>query len=88
MTIPAEFRAALEAELAQLEDADRIKTRNHGEAFRQYLTCVLRKLDETILTTKGEARGKPRYANADELIACSAHSRAGADREPQPLAGQ
>jgi phosphoenolpyruvate carboxylase len=68
VTIPAEFRAALEAELAQVEDADRIKTRNHGEAFRQYLTCVLRKLDETILTTKGEGRGKARYANADELI--------------------
>ncbi len=68
IVLPADFRAALDAQLALTEDADRIRTRNHGEPFRQYLTCVLRKLDETIATTKGEPQGKSRYANADELI--------------------
>jgi phosphoenolpyruvate carboxylase len=66
--LPQSFRDALDAQIALTEDADRIRTRNFGEPFRQYMTCVLRRLDETIAVTKGEGQGKPRYANADELI--------------------
>ena len=71
---------------AQVEDADRIRTRNQGEAFRQYLTCVLRKLDETIATTQGRARGQAALRQRRRADQRSARARAGADREPQPVA--
>ena len=43
---------------------------NPGEAYRQYLTCVLRKLDATVVRTEcnGVDERRPYYANADELI--------------------
>ena len=48
----------------------RHRARNPGEAYRQYLTCILRKLDATIARTEGNGagEGRPYYANADELI--------------------
>ena len=51
-------------------DAVAIRARNSGEAYRQYLTCVLRKLNSTIARTEGSdaSEGRPYYANADELI--------------------
>ena len=68
--VPENFRAALARELEASGDAAAIATRNPGEAYRQYLTCVLRKLDATMLRTEGAGvpEGRPAYANADELI--------------------
>ena len=68
--VPENFRAELARELEASGDAVAIRARNPGEAYRQYLTCVLRKLDATIARTEGgdASEGRPYYANADELI--------------------
>jgi phosphoenolpyruvate carboxylase len=68
---PESFRAELHAALDASGDASAIAARNPGEAYRQYLTCVLRKLDATLLRGEGDATadGRPHYASADELIA-------------------
>jgi phosphoenolpyruvate carboxylase len=68
--VPDGFRAELARELEASGDAVAIRARNPGEAYRQYLTCVLRKLDATVARTEdnGEAGNRPYYANADELI--------------------
>jgi len=68
--VPESFRAELLRELEASGDAVAIATRNPGEAYRQYLTSVLRKIDATMLKTEGtEApQGQRAYANADELI--------------------
>ena len=68
--VPESFRAELARELEASGDAVAIRARNPGEAYRQYLTCVLRKLDATVARTEGNGvdEGRPYYANADELI--------------------
>ena len=67
--VPQAFRAALDKELAASGDAEAIRARNPGEAYRQYLTCMLRKLDAAIAHfEKRERDGRPSYASADELI--------------------
>jgi phosphoenolpyruvate carboxylase len=70
-SVPDSFRAELARELEASGDAAGIRARNPGEAYRQYLTCVLRKLDATIARTEGAGEApedRPYYANADELI--------------------
>ena len=68
--MPEGFHAELARELEASGDAVAIRARNPGEAYRQYLTVVLRKLDATIARTEGNGGGeaRPYYANADELI--------------------
>ena len=68
--VPEGFRAELARELAASGDAASISARNPGEAYRQYLTCLLRKLDATILRAEGREppSGRPNYVSADELI--------------------
>ena len=68
--MPESFRAELARELEASGDAVAIRARNPGEAYRQYLTIVLRKLDATIARTEGNGvdEARPYYANADELI--------------------
>jgi phosphoenolpyruvate carboxylase len=69
--VPESFRAELARELEASGDAAGIRARNPGEAYRQYLTCVLRKLDAAIARTEtgGDTiENRPFYANADELI--------------------
>ena len=69
-TLPDDFRSAVAEALAQHPDGERIAHRNPGELFRQFLTCMLRRLDATIASTE---RNEPEtgigYANADQLIA-------------------
>lgn len=68
--IPRAFAEALDAELGASGEATEITTRNPGEAYRQYLTCLLRKLERTIRRTESDGAflDQPSYANADELI--------------------
>jgi phosphoenolpyruvate carboxylase len=70
MHVPEGFRAALDRELAASGEGAAIAARNPGEAYRQYLTCMLRKLDGIIVRTEGRklAVEAPAYANADELV--------------------
>ena len=63
------FRTALERELAATGQAEEIATRNPGEVFRQYLACMLRRIQVMIEhTERGDTRPDPAgYASADAL---------------------
>src|SRR2546430_12614599 len=50
--IAPEFREALARELAASGDAERIQQRNRGEVYRQFVTCMLRKLDATLTSAE------------------------------------
>jgi phosphoenolpyruvate carboxylase len=70
--VPAEFRDALEAALAEAGDGERIAARNPGEVFRQFAACMTRKLDATLAAAERGERPPPApeaYADADSLIA-------------------
>ncbi|WOJ88148.1 phosphoenolpyruvate carboxylase [Methylocapsa polymorpha] len=67
---PEAFREALARALAESGDGDQIAQRNPGEPYRQFLSCVLRKLKTTLARAeRGRASGAAYYASADELIA-------------------
>ncbi|HEV2751483.1 MAG TPA: phosphoenolpyruvate carboxylase [Gemmatimonadales bacterium] len=63
--IAPQFRDALNRLLAESGDAERIQRRNPGEVFRQYATCMLRRLDQALASEAGHGG----YATADELVA-------------------
>lgn len=65
------FRAALDRALALVPDGAGIVSRNPGEVFRQFLACVMRRLEGALHhaeagRTAPVAEG---YASADELLA-------------------
>ena len=68
--VAAEFREALAGQLAASGDADRIRQRNPGEVFRQYVSCMLRRLDLTLQSAERHelAADPAAYGTADELI--------------------
>ncbi|TGE00295.1 phosphoenolpyruvate carboxylase [Methylobacterium nonmethylotrophicum] len=71
LPVPDEFRAALARQLALQPDGDAIARRNPGEPYRQFLTCLRRRLDATIAGLAEEPAGDaacPGYADADDLI--------------------
>ena len=65
------FRTALERELAATGEAQELANRNPGEVFRQYLGCMLRRIQTMIeRTERGDTRPDPAgYASADALLA-------------------
>ena len=69
--IAPEFREVLARELAASGDAERIQQRNRGEVYRQFVACMLRKLDATLTTAERRetAPETTAYRTADELIA-------------------
>jgi phosphoenolpyruvate carboxylase len=69
--IPAEFRGRLERMLAASGDGPGIALRNPGEVFRQYLSCVVRRLDRTLDVAETRRLDVPEggYATAEELAA-------------------
>ena len=71
MPVPETFRNALERELAASGDGDEITTRNPGEVFRQYLACMVRRVDAMIAAAeRGQFSPDPAgYASADALVA-------------------
>jgi phosphoenolpyruvate carboxylase len=70
LPVPDTFRNELSHALNMSGEAETIAQRNPGEPYRQFLTCVLRKLDATMRRAEGHELelGTPHYANADELI--------------------
>jgi phosphoenolpyruvate carboxylase len=71
MPAPDSFRNALERELATSGEGDEIMARNPGEIFRQYLACMLRRVDVMIAAAE-QGRFSPDpagYPSADALIA-------------------
>jgi phosphoenolpyruvate carboxylase len=71
LDVPASFRAALERALEASGRAEEIRTRNPGEVFRQFLACMLARLDGAIRHARAGRAAPPGegYANADELLA-------------------
>jgi phosphoenolpyruvate carboxylase len=66
--IPEAFRVELAKRLSDLPDGDTISARNQNEPYRQFVTTMLRKLDQTIAATHGDDPISARYNNADALI--------------------
>ena len=69
--VPDTFRRALERELTATGEGDEIAARNPGEVFRQYLACMVRRLDLMITgAERGELAPNPAgYASAEALVA-------------------
>src|SRR5882724_2051178 len=69
--IPDDFRRYLDRLLAASGDAAGIAARNPGEIFRQFLACVLRRLDLTLAPAERHEVGPDEggYLTADELVA-------------------
>ncbi|MCJ2104339.1 phosphoenolpyruvate carboxylase [Methylobacterium sp. E-041] len=68
MPVPETFRAELARALSESGDAKAIAGRNPGEAYRQYLSCILRKIEATIRRNEGDRTSGPDYPSADGLI--------------------
>ena len=72
LPVPEHFQQELARALTHSDDAAAIAARNPGELFRQYLTCIQRRLDVTLADAQRRGVGEPiegGYANADELAA-------------------
>src|SRR5208337_782800 len=48
LRLPDAFRHAVRAALASMSDGQAIAARNPGELFRQFLACVLRRIEGTM----------------------------------------
>ena len=68
LPVPEAFGRELAHALAESGDAKAIAGRNPGEAYRQFLTCVQRKLEATIARNEGAHPSGPDYPSADGLI--------------------
>jgi phosphoenolpyruvate carboxylase len=71
LPVSQQFRQALERELAATGEGDVIAARNPGEIFRQYLACMVRRLDAMIAgAERGEFAPDPAgYATPEALVA-------------------
>ena len=69
--VPGPFLERLHAELEATGDRGAIEARNPGEVFRQFLTCMLRKLETTLDPAERRRLPPPAaaYASADQLVA-------------------
>jgi phosphoenolpyruvate carboxylase len=71
MPVPENFRNALERELAASGQGDEIMARNPGEVFRQYLACMVQRVEVMIAAAeRGQFSPDPAgYPSADALVA-------------------
>src|SRR6202050_5381453 len=70
LDLPESFHSAVAATIQALPDGELLASRNRGEIFRQFLCCILARIDVTILHAE---RGEPApetlgYINADRLM--------------------
>jgi phosphoenolpyruvate carboxylase len=68
LPVPEAFKAELAHALNESGEARAIAGRNPGEAYRQFITCILRKLEATIARNEGRVPKGPDYPSADGLI--------------------
>src|SRR5680860_296393 len=71
LEVPEEFLTALSEHLAVSGVSEQLTARNPGEVFRQFTTCMLRKLEGTASADEHGAKHvapQHRYGTADELI--------------------
>lgn len=63
------FRKALDDAFRICPEADQVQARNRGELFRQFLSCMLVRLDATILATeRGERPTGSAYRSSQEMV--------------------
>ncbi len=69
--VPQAFRERLARLLARSGEESEITARNPGEIFRQYVACLLGRLQATIAAARGETQAVPAlaYGGPDELQA-------------------
>jgi phosphoenolpyruvate carboxylase len=70
LDVPADFRAALDRALDQSGDGEGIRNRNPGEVFRQFLACMMLRLEGSLRQAQAGRRAPPDegYGTADELL--------------------
>ena len=69
VSVPPALRQALDAALQRSGQGEAIAARNRGEPFRQFLGCILRKLEATSAHSSAAAHGQFGYRDAGELAA-------------------
>lgn len=72
MPVSDAFQKELTRALERSGDGAALAARNPGELFRQYLTCIQRRLEATLSDAQRRGTGEPvegGYASADELAA-------------------
>jgi phosphoenolpyruvate carboxylase len=70
LDLPQEFRDALHAAYRLVPEADTIQSRNRGECLRQFTSCMLARLEATIVDTESDASrpGLASYQSAEEML--------------------
>jgi phosphoenolpyruvate carboxylase len=69
LTLPAPFHTALNLALSAASDGALLARRNPGELFRQYLACMLERLDTTLAhARRHEPAADSGYRNAERLL--------------------
>ena len=66
--LSVKFEQALEQILEETGQVENLTRRNPGEVFRQYITCMLLKMDNTIAGNNDKTHDDYYYRNADEFI--------------------
>lgn len=71
LAIPNGLRRALERLVDESGEREQVMARNPGEVFRQYLACMLAKLDATVACAEADRQASEPggYATADALLA-------------------
>ncbi|MGQ0511793.1 MAG: phosphoenolpyruvate carboxylase [Betaproteobacteria bacterium] len=71
LSLPPHFGRAVAEALNNLPKGDEVAQRNPGELFRQFIACMLARIDITILHSERQQPAPPisGYATADQLIA-------------------
>jgi phosphoenolpyruvate carboxylase len=67
--VPPVFLERLRAELEASGDRAGIEARNPGEVFRQFLACMLRRLDATLAAAERQQALVAGYATPDQVVA-------------------
>jgi phosphoenolpyruvate carboxylase len=97
LVLSDDFRDALTLALEESSEGGAIAARNPGEPFRQFLVCMLGRLDDSIADATEEEGGRRGYESADRLLADLRTLDAGlrdanldllADTEVRPLCRQ
>jgi phosphoenolpyruvate carboxylase len=70
LTLPDSFRAAVTNAISAIPDGERLAERNRGEIFRQFVGCMLARIDVTIAHAERESPAPDHsgYPNADRLM--------------------
>ena len=66
--LPTDFESALQKIISETDQSKQLASRNPGEVFRQYVSCMLIKMEGTIARDKSKMVPVPQYNHADEFI--------------------